>query len=547
MALSFIRDLVHPDVKYGGQLVKYVLRTLLHDSIQLRKLAIRVTVFILKQHKRPHKKVQVSPLSFSDGGGGGIATVSRPGCREDNRWMQYCRESLPADAHTWNEARFMHKQFHGYYAWPPLVEVYAPASEQPPTDRPRAQMTVQEQEILDFFTCQENVDTLVHFLAMEEKKDRDKFNGYRFIMFKNLFRNYGNALVPHFLGHLQELVLSKEENRQRAAAEIIAGIIRGSKHWRFEETAAMWTVVVPLLRTALGNMTVETVGDWGICFATATEGRDPNKHHWLYELLMEDPLRRDESSFIECGRLYTLQGALNQQVWRVSELFQRLFVYLQEFLTHPYQNVRERISSVLTNMFETDLLFTGADDSSVQTPRIAAFIDEVMPRLNILYGVAGGVKDVVAAAAAKDVEERTAEALQQVSLCGDEDKDVAIRLFKTVCKWITSSIGRSNFGARAEYYRLFPLACLLQSYEADEELSLNCSSFLAMLSQAFTLPAHIPQAICTIKRVAGSSSWSSRAAVAEYIQVFVFHNMALLLSRDEWVQEVCRVEGNKQS
>lgn len=30
------------------------------------------------------------------------------------------------------------------------------------------------------------------------------------------------------------------------------------------------------------------------------ENRDPNRHHWLLELLMEDPLR-DEASFIECG------------------------------------------------------------------------------------------------------------------------------------------------------------------------------------------------------------------------------------------------------
>jgi hypothetical protein len=30
------------------------------------------------------------------------------------------------------------------------------------------------------------------------------------------------------------------------------------------------------------------------------DNRDPNRHHWLLELLMEDPLR-DEASFIECG------------------------------------------------------------------------------------------------------------------------------------------------------------------------------------------------------------------------------------------------------
>lgn len=99
-------------------------------------------------------------------------------------------------------------------------------------------------------------------------------------------------------------------------------------------------------------------------------------------------------------------------------------------------------------------------------------------------------------------------------------------------------MSRSNYGAVKEFYQLFPLACLLQSYEADEELSIVCSSMLAILAQAFTLPRHMPAALEAIRSVVGSRSWSARAATAEYVQVFVFHNMATILSNDEWVLEV---------
>ena len=37
-----------------------------------------------------------------------------------------------------------------------------------------------------------------------------------------------------------------------------------------------------------------------------------------------------------------MQGALNQE-WRVAELLHRLLNYLKPFLTHPFQNVRERL------------------------------------------------------------------------------------------------------------------------------------------------------------------------------------------------------------
>ena len=35
------------------------------------------------------------------------------------------------------------------------------------------------------------------------------------------------------------------------------------------QTSAMWEWLGPVLKTALGNVTVESVADWGTCFATS--------------------------------------------------------------------------------------------------------------------------------------------------------------------------------------------------------------------------------------------------------------------------------------
>jgi hypothetical protein len=51
---------------------------------------------------------------------------------------------------------------------------------------------------------------------------------------------------------------------------LFAGIIRGSKHWPFHKVSALWQSLIPIVRLALLNMTVETVVDWGVCFATAS-------------------------------------------------------------------------------------------------------------------------------------------------------------------------------------------------------------------------------------------------------------------------------------
>lgn len=62
MAMSFIRDLVHPDQIYPAKIVRYFLQALVHDSLEERKIAIKIVVFMLRQQKREHPKVQIRHL-----------------------------------------------------------------------------------------------------------------------------------------------------------------------------------------------------------------------------------------------------------------------------------------------------------------------------------------------------------------------------------------------------------------------------------------------------------------------------------------------------
>jgi proteasome activator subunit 4 len=39
-------------------------------------------------------------------------------------------------------------------------------------------------------------------------------------------------------------------------AEILASLVRGSKHWPFDMVSSMWSWVVPLIRTALEKVPI---------------------------------------------------------------------------------------------------------------------------------------------------------------------------------------------------------------------------------------------------------------------------------------------------
>jgi len=535
MTLGFLRELVHPDCNYPPQVIREILNTLIHDNIEFRKIAIRCTVYILKQQKRKHKYHMInmdpsSPVTYGD--------------RDDNQWLQYNSKTAPRSQAAWDEPRYAHNPYIGYYSWPKEVKVCSPSAEQPSVDRTRDQLDPGEQEVHDFFSDPHKIQTLISFLSLEEKKGKDKFNCLKFILFKNLFRNYGDKYLNLLKPHLKRLVEDSHESSQRCAAEIITGLIRGSKHWPYEKVESMWEHLTPLLRTGFTNMTVETVNDWSVLAATASENRDPNRHHWFLELLMEDPLR-EEASFLDCGRLCVLQGALNQQEWRVVELFHRLLDYLRPRLSHPYQLLRERIGSVLTNIFALDLPTSG--ERRTRGPLISQFVTSIIPQLVSLYSLSDSHQcqpQVNGNQANKKSTSDSCSSQMEVDLSSkplmlDENgKNSTICLLKTMVKWVTNSVVRADFSAIPEFFAFLPLVCLMENYEADDELNKVCSGMLAALAQALTLPDFIPIALAAIQEVSEMSSWSARATCLEFLQVFVFHNQATIASQSTWLSQV---------
>lgn len=227
-----------------------------------------------------------------------------------------------------------------------------------------------------------------------------------------------------FIPHLEKLVSDTQEHNQRCASEFISGIIQGSKHWNFEQIEKMWSILLPNLRVAFNKITDETLVDWGVCIAMSVEYRDPNRHHWLLEFLMDNPLS-ESTSFLGCARIYMLQSALNQQPWRNAELINRLLEYFRNHLAHQFQNVREKISACLVSLFCKDIVFP--EGNFTNCPRVSDFFAQIMPKLNTLY--MHSLKSLEHVNDVCDVDVAT-DHLEHITL-NESDKEECIRLFKT--------------------------------------------------------------------------------------------------------------------
>uniref|UniRef100_A0A8C6PPC9 Proteasome (Prosome, macropain) activator subunit 4b n=1 Tax=Nothobranchius furzeri TaxID=105023 RepID=A0A8C6PPC9_NOTFU len=448
-------------------------------------VAISAVAGILKQLKWPRKKVAMKPSEIDPEG---ICV----GDREGNHWLQYESTNFPLSQELWDSLHYVEKTHWGYYSWPREMMIYA-ASEKPQDDLPYEEMSEGEKIIFEYFSDPDFVEQLMEFLSLEERKGKDSFNPRRFCLFK--------VFLPILWPHLDQLASDPYESSQRCVCEITAGLIRGSKHWSFSKVDRLWQLLCPLIRTALNNITVETYTDWGTCIATACEGRDPRKLHWLFELLMESPLSGEGGSFRDASLLYVLQGGLAQQQWRVSELLHRLLAYLEPKLTQVYKNVRECIGSVLTYIFMIDVALPHTRPTS--SPHVAEFVTRDLEQLKPLTSESEIHNHIH--------EENT----QETDECTQ-----AVKLLKTVLKWLMASAGRTF---------TTPIAPV-ETDESYDEMKQDARTCLSLMSQGLLYPEHIPLVLAALEEMASSRSWHARFSVLTFLQIMVFYNLFTLLS-----------------
>eukprot|EP00118_Oscarella_pearsei_P016564 m.158850 g.158850 ORF g.158850 m.158850 type:complete len:1318 (+) comp38755_c1_seq1:297-4250(+) len=176
--------LIRYDVPLPTCAVKLFVQNLIHESLNLRKVAISTVGSVLKQQKRKNAVVTLVPESVTTAKWHSSSKDPsiEPGDREDNQWHHYQYESLPKTEEQWKACVFVDKAHWGYYTWPEPFLVYS-ADKHYSYDQ-LDKLGPAERVICEAFTSQDFVDKLIEFLSLEDRKGKDKFDQKRFQMFK---------------------------------------------------------------------------------------------------------------------------------------------------------------------------------------------------------------------------------------------------------------------------------------------------------------------------------------------------------------------------
>jgi proteasome activator subunit 4 len=118
---------------------------------------------------------------------------------------------------------------------------------------------------------------------------------------------------------VQKLIADKDQNKQRAAAEILAGVLNGAKHWPVHKQDALWEWFNPHIKTILRkNIKSDTLSIWSSFLEYMFYRTDPRRVQPLVDFIWKAFRSMDynpELSF-DATKVITLFRSLYEEMGR---------------------------------------------------------------------------------------------------------------------------------------------------------------------------------------------------------------------------------------
>ncbi|KJH41163.1 HEAT repeat protein [Dictyocaulus viviparus] len=531
--LILLKEKLTRDMPYPEPVLRMWVRLLVHDTVKARRMATAVVASWLKLNKPKAVKREWVILNKEPNTSMGARWPIHYGIRSDNRCMMYEEERLPTTEEEWNAFQFCGKQHWGFYTWPEKLITYAPLAEQVDIDRHDADLSETELFIVETFRDREFSARLRELFAVEDSKE-DSFNAVNFSLFQGLFRCFNDILCPVFKEHLEVLITSSKVSDQKLASEIVAGLINGSKLWKWGRQRKMWTWLSPLLTRALENMKEEAMRNWGVCIATVCGCSESRMLKPLLDILFALVNRPTESAFAAQSRLFLLQGGLCQFEWRTIELWNKLVSHLSKVaIVQQYANLRDRmaISLVTASWFDLPTIYYSPNiPISLHAPTIAHCIGLYDQQMGACWDETR-LKD-------------SNNCLEDSELNGSGDSEVkrAARLaLKGALSFTLHVAGQSLTSIPPSILRLIPIFCHFSNDVGDEELYKQCLSLLSKLLQAAYIPnSNLSCVMQVFRQILKSSScwWKAKVTMLWLMKGLVFSNLYVFATVKEEIGQL---------
>lgn len=246
----------------------------------------------------------------------------------------------------------------GWYVWPSHYTGYKVNTNEFLFDTVAAECQEAYDAFQETFSTSDYWSKMCAYLSEEinPKENFDRFDPSQAVLFKSIFQTFGDVPLTCAKEHIEKLCYAADQkNAQRAGSEILAGLIRGTKHWSLAKMANLWQWLTPLLGKVFSSITPDSLTYWESFVRHVTNRRDPRRIQPLIDLLLQDELDpTSDAAFNESRKLLLVRQLGISLQWRFEPLIQRILPTYLDNIQHPYKQVREVIGVNINQLLQLE-------------------------------------------------------------------------------------------------------------------------------------------------------------------------------------------------
>ncbi|KAF9568547.1 hypothetical protein CPC08DRAFT_654918 [Agrocybe pediades] len=201
----------------------------------------------------------------------------------------------------------------GFLAWTPTIKGYRQVSE----DEDRIKWDEQSLPALRAIKEIVSSDGYIQQLATVWSQESGKpgasleFRTDNAVFFRYLAKFYGDDGLDNILEAVDPLLFDTDKFKQRTGAEILVGLLRGSKHWRPSSASKLWTWTTSRLDRILAQIKPETLQFWELVFGHQLGSRDLRRNQPLIDWISALPLEFNGDSAFEMSKPLCLHSLMD--------------------------------------------------------------------------------------------------------------------------------------------------------------------------------------------------------------------------------------------
>ncbi|KAI0257360.1 hypothetical protein BJV78DRAFT_1277900 [Lactifluus subvellereus] len=321
---------------------------------------------------------------------------------------------------------------------------------------------------------------------------------------------------------IEELIQDPDQNKQRGAAEFLAGLLNGAKHWPMHSQKELWDWAMPLLKATFGSrIKTDTLPIWMSFLEYMFHKRDPRRYQALVDYLAQEFYSTDyngESSLNAVKALCFFRAFYEEQNWKFSPWVDQA-IELDRVCCHK---VRAYISELLAFASKVKR------QPKPSIPSAETFVREcrTTPVDFDILGMRGIYHRMRVQELVQQFPKWRAERLPGSRAFQSTYDKVAT----TICRWLFQTVHDTNAITAFDY--ILPLMPELFRFtevnDNDELLSRARMLLVQMCGVTPPRPLIGPILSAIFDTILNSPSWKVRMQALPLVQVFYFRQVPLL-------------------